>query len=318
MVCIDTLSAELWHAILSCHTRQCSDRATLLDTFQTSVTSFRWQKWLTESSQIITVSVTGQIHGCPYNYHSSASKHQAPFPTSTHSRTHAHSLTHTHTHSHESLCSTFVVVEPVKQTNSQYIWLTADSASNACLSYPVRYRKLQAQLNPAAPHLGQCGGRKDQAVHRNALVEVAGHSHTCSCSHRLPVCLYQDLGNDTNSNKIIKIWWCTFDILVWIKMTLWVWQCKPLTDTWSWTDWRRWARSNCWTTLTLFCLHSPLLCWPETAVLLQWNHRNYDVAMKSQERIVVSSIPHFRTIFNKRLLFYFYFFKAERRFTALI
>ena len=135
MVCIDNLSAELWHAILSCHTRQCSDHATLLDTFQTSVTSFRWQKWLTESSQIITVSVsqiitvsvTGQIHGCPYNYHSSASKHQAPFPTSTHSRTHAHSLTHTrtlthtHTHSHESLCSTFVVVEPVKQTNSQYI-----------------------------------------------------------------------------------------------------------------------------------------------------------------------------------------------------
>ena len=119
-----------------------------------------------------------------------------PFPL-------AHTHTHTHTYSHESLWSAFFLGgEPVKQTNSQYIWLTADSVSSACLSYPVRYRKLQAQLNPAAPHLGQCGGRKDRAVHRNALVEVAGHSHNCSRFYRLPVCLYQHLGNYTNNNKI--------------------------------------------------------------------------------------------------------------------
>lgn len=86
MVCIDTLSAELWHAISSCNTRQCSGRATLLDTFQTGVTSFRWQKWFTETGQITTV--TGQIHGHPYNYQSSTSKHQAPFPPSTHTHTH--------------------------------------------------------------------------------------------------------------------------------------------------------------------------------------------------------------------------------------
>ena len=39
------------------------------DSFQTSVTDVRCWKWFTETSQIITDTVTDQTHSCPYHYY---------------------------------------------------------------------------------------------------------------------------------------------------------------------------------------------------------------------------------------------------------
>ena len=36
----------------------------MLDIFHTGIRSIRWQKWFTETSQIMTV--TSWLHGCPY------------------------------------------------------------------------------------------------------------------------------------------------------------------------------------------------------------------------------------------------------------
>ena len=50
----------------------------MLDIFQTSATSRRWQTWFTETCQ--TIAVTGQTHSCLYRYKNSTNKHLALFP----------------------------------------------------------------------------------------------------------------------------------------------------------------------------------------------------------------------------------------------
>ena len=88
-----------------------------LDIFKTGMTSIRWWKWFTETSQIITV--TTQIDKwppmlLPELYHKTPS-----------SLPH---LKHTHTHTHTQLChctAIFVGVEPVKQNSHSTILLSS-------------------------------------------------------------------------------------------------------------------------------------------------------------------------------------------------
>ena len=105
-----------------------------LDSFQTRVTSIQRQTWFMGISQIITVTV--QIHGCPY--YTSA---QLPFPPRIHTHTH-HTHTHIHTtharvhtctcmHTHTHTCtnthttctlSCFLFCFVFWRTSRQYIW----------------------------------------------------------------------------------------------------------------------------------------------------------------------------------------------------
>ena len=67
-----------------------------LDIFQTGVTSIGWWRWFMETGQIITVSVTGQIHD--WLYYSRAALENTKLLSL--SRTHVHAHTHIHLQAH--------------------------------------------------------------------------------------------------------------------------------------------------------------------------------------------------------------------------
>ena len=101
-----------------------------------------------------------QAHTYMYIYKKTTHTH-----THTHTNTHRHRQTsthihahiqdtHTHTHTHTLSLSHWaafllvVVLEVIKQNDSQYIWLTADFVSGVCLSYLLKYQKLLVNVNP--------------------------------------------------------------------------------------------------------------------------------------------------------------------------
>ena len=121
--CTSKHQAHLTHTHTHTHTRSCAR---------------------THTSTHIHVHIQEDKHT---HTHTNTHRHRQ---TSTH--IHAHIQEHTHTHtlslSHWAAFLLVVVLEVIKQNDSQYIWLTADFVSGVCLSYLLKYQKLLVNVNP--------------------------------------------------------------------------------------------------------------------------------------------------------------------------